>query len=44
MVLRKADTLDTDEQQRLAQVRGVHADIAAAISLTQAFATLVRER
>src|SRR5205823_3646606 len=40
----KADTLDPDEQQRLAEVRGVHADIATAISLTQAFATMVRER
>jgi transposase len=44
LVLRKGDTLDADERQRLAEVGGVHADIAAAISLTQAFATMVRER
>jgi transposase len=44
LVLRKADTLDTEEQERLAEVGGVHADIAAAITLTQAFTTIVRER
>jgi len=44
LVLRKGDTLDTDERQQLAELGGVHADIAAAISLTQTFATMVRER
>lgn len=44
LVLRKGDTLDTDEQQRLDEVAGVHADIARAISLSQEFALIVRER
>jgi transposase len=44
LVLRKPDTLEADEQQRLAQLSGVHADVATSIILVQEFATLVRER
>jgi transposase len=44
LVLRRTETLDTDEQQRLIQLSGVHATIATAITLTQEFATIVRER
>jgi transposase len=44
LVLRKGDTLDTGEQQRLDEVAGVHADIATAIGLSQEFALIVRER
>jgi transposase len=44
LVLRKGNTLDTDERQRLDEVGGVHADIAMAISLCQEFAMIVRER
>jgi transposase len=43
LVLRKADTLEADEQQRLVQLSGVHDDLATGITLVQEFATIVRE-
>jgi transposase len=44
LVLRQSATLDETDQQRLAQLRDAHPDMATAITLAQEFATLVRQR
>lgn len=44
LVLRRAETLEEDDQQCLSQLFRTHTDVATAITLAQAFATIVRER
>ena len=44
LVLRPANTRTTDAQTQVDQLRQAHAELATAITLTQDFATMVRER
>jgi transposase len=44
LVMRREETLDAQEKQQLAQLQAQEGEVAEAITLTQDFATLVRQR